>query len=525
MPSDLPDAGDNPKPLSSILEGRLHPLTLLFSISGSIRRLIIPSIPLLVFGSRITTAVIVGLMVALTVIRALVRYFSFSYRVEGSDLVTEQGLLGRTQRHIPLDRVQEISIEQGVLHRIFGVVDAKIETAGGQGAEATLSVLSRDEAERLRNAVFARAAALKGSLAKETEKETGEQSEPALSRVTLPERTVIRRLSLGDLVMAGITSNHLLSALVLVGTLWAFVDDILPESIYKRAANTIADATGRLLEQGARTAVLVTALLVILILAISVLFSLIGSVVLFYGFTFSTSGEDLHRSYGLLTQRSSSLPRRRIQVLEIEQKFLRRLLGLATLRADTVGSHSDESEERNHGRDVLLPVVKREEVDELLPVFFPDLEPEAPAWQQVSPLAVRRGTFQGGAVCLLITAATVYYQGSAWGLWPLVLLPLIYWANLVRYRNLGYSLGDRYFRTRRGWLGRSVHIVPIRKSQVVEIHQSVFDKRLGLASLVVDTAGQAFTGGGPQISNLPVEEAYQVARALAQRAAATEYKL
>ncbi len=521
MRSDPPDAGDKPNPVASILEGRLHPLTLLFSISGSIRRLIIPSIPLLVFGSRVTTAVIVGLMVALTVIRALIRYFSFSYRVEASDLVTEQGILGRTERHIPLDRVQEISIEQGVLHRIFGVVDAKIETAGGQGAEATLSVLSRSEAERLRQAVFARAAALKKPLIKEAASE----AEQTASNVTLPERRVIRRLSLGDLVIAGATSNHLLSALVLVGTLWAFVDDILPESIYERAADVIADATGRLLEQDAATAVLVTLVLVIMILAISVVFSLIGSVALFYGFTFSTTGEDLHRSYGLLTQRSSSLPRHRIQVLEIEQKLLRRLFGLATLRADTVGSHSDESEERSHGRDVLIPVVKREEVDALLPVFFPDLEPAPPAWQKVSPLAVRRGTFQGGALCLLITAAAVYYQGSAWGLWPLVLLPFIYWANLVRYRNLGYSLGDRYFRTRRGWLGRSIHIVPIRKSQVVEIHQSVFDKRLGLASLVVDTAGQAFTGGGPQITNLPLEEAYRLARTLAQRAAATEYKL
>ncbi|HKY05559.1 MAG TPA: PH domain-containing protein, partial [Blastocatellia bacterium] len=446
---------------------------------------------------------------------------------ETSDLVTEQGILGRTERHIPLDRVQEISIEQGVLHRIFGVVDAKIETAGGQGAEATLSVLSRAEAERLRQAVLARAAALKDPLVKKDAltKEAASEAELTPGPVTQPERRVIRRLSIGDLVVAGATSNHLLSALVLVGTLWAFVDDILPESIYKRAADAVADATGRLLEQDAATAVLVTLVLVVLILAVSVLFSLIGSVALFYGFTFSTTGEDLHRSYGLLTQRSSSLPRHRIQVLEIEQKLLRRLFGLATLRADTVGGHSDESEERNRGRDVLIPVVKRDEVEGLLPVFFPDLEPAPEAWQRVSPLAVRRGTFQGGVVCLLITVATLYYQGSAWGLWPLALLPFIYWANLVRYRNLGYWLGDRYFRTRRGWLGRSIHIVPIRKSQVVEIHQSIFDKRLGLASLIVDTAGQAFTGGGPQITNLPVDEAYQVARTLARRAAATEYKL
>ena len=37
--------------------------------------------------------------------------------------------------------------------------------------------------------------------------------------------------------------------------------------------------------------------------------SVIGTVAMFYGFTLSLAGEDLHRAYGLLTRRSSSLPR------------------------------------------------------------------------------------------------------------------------------------------------------------------------------------------------------------------------
>ena len=68
-----------------------------------------------------------------------------------------QGLIGKQERHIPLARVQDVRLEQGVVHRVFGVVKVDIETAGGSGAEASLSVLSVAEAERLRGAVFARA--------------------------------------------------------------------------------------------------------------------------------------------------------------------------------------------------------------------------------------------------------------------------------------------------------------------------------------------------------------------------------
>ncbi|MGH9936449.1 MAG: PH domain-containing protein, partial [Blastocatellia bacterium] len=70
---------------------------------------------------------------------------------------------------------------------------------------------------------------------------------------------------------------------------------------------------------------------------------------------------------------------------------------------------------------------------------------------------------------------------------------------------------------------RSTHIVPISKVQAVEIHQSPFDRRLGLATLNIDTAGQAYTGGGPQISNLPIDEAREIAGALAHRASAMRY--
>ncbi|MGH9847564.1 MAG: PH domain-containing protein, partial [Blastocatellia bacterium] len=90
--------------------------------------------------------------------------------------------------------------------------------------------------------------------------------------------------------------------------------------------------------------------------------------------------------------------------------------------------------------------------------------------------------------------------------------------------HLGYALGPRYLQTRRGWLGRSTHIVPIHKIQAVELHQTPFDRRLGLARLSIDTAGQAYTGGGPQISNLPIAEARAIARTLSQQAARIQFK-
>jgi putative membrane protein len=510
-------------PTPSIFEGRLHPMTIAFGLLKSARGLI-PVAPLLLFGNKIQGILLLVAITAGAVATALARYFSFSYRVEGAELITQHGILERQQRSIPLERIQEIRVEQGVLHRLFDVVDAKVETGGGAGAEASLSVLSRAEAERLRRAVFERVAMIR-TKAEAVPQVVGQRAGQTAGgpAAASQERTVIRRLGLKDLILSGLTTNHLLSALALAGALWRYADELLPHRYFQQAESAVYHESSRLFMQGRVMAVAVTVMAALGVFSIGAIFSIIAAIIRFYGFTFSRSGEDLYRRYGLVTRRASSLPRRRIQVLKIEEKLFRRPFGLATLRADTSGSHR-EHEDHNSGHDVLLPILRRKEVDELLPNFFPDFDAGQSEWRRVSRLAIRRGMIKGAIVCALLAALFLSLNWRLLSLWPLALAPLFYLVSVANYRNLAYRLSERYFCARRGWAGRSTHIVPIDKIQAVEIHQSPLDRRLGLATLRVDTAGQAYTGGGPHLSNLPIEEARAVAGVLARRAAVTRYR-
>ncbi len=494
--------------VAALLEGRLHPMTLVLGLIGSLRKLIIPAVPILLMGNKFRWGGIglFGLMLMGTVVTLLIRYFSFSYRIQGRELVTREGLIERKERHIPLEQIQEIRIEQNLLQRVFDVVEAVIETAGGEGAEAKLSVLSRVEAERLRAAVAARSAAKKAAA-----------SEPSVTPET-KEPVVIRKLSLQDLVLHGLTSNHLLSALAILGAIWAFADDVLPNSIYRRLGQFLQVTAGDMLRQGLRAALFVLALGLAGALTVGLVVSVMGSVVKFFNYTLTQQGDELQRSYGLLTRHASSLPRQRIQVLKIEEGMIRRWFGLATLRADISGSKKQD-EDDNKGRDVLLPIARRDELPALLAVFFPQLAADETAWKQVSRLAIRRGTTVSIVILLLVVTLVCTGTRSGHGLWLLALAPVLSWINLKSYREFGYALGKQYFRTQQGWLGRATHIVPIEKSQMIVVRQSPFDRRWQLATLSVDTAGQASTGGSPSISNLPVDEALQVARKLAQQAA------
>src|SRR5262245_57422267 len=281
---------------ASVFEGRLHPLTIAFGLLKAARG-IIPAVSLLLFGNKIYGFVLLMAVVASTVATALARYFSFTYRIEGNELITQQGILERKQRSIPLERIQEIRVEQGVLHRVFDVVDAKIETGGSGGAEASLSVLSRAEVERLRRAVFERAAKIRSDAGALASSDQAREAQPAVA----PEPVVIRRLGLKDLILIGLTTNHLLSALALAGALWNFAEEHVPESFRRRAGNILYRESSRLFAQDAATTIALAILGALAVILIGAVFSTIASIIRFYGFTLSRAGEDLRRRYGLFT--------------------------------------------------------------------------------------------------------------------------------------------------------------------------------------------------------------------------------
>ena len=357
-----------------VFQGRLHPLTLLFAAWHTFRGFLLPLVALVIFGNKAAWSTLLFVFIGIPLVLAVLRYFTFTYRIEGGELITAHGVLGRTERQIPLTRVQDVRIEQGVLHRLFGVAEVFVETAGGRGAEASLSVLSRSEAERLRAAVFERIPVASAGTA------VGAAAKP-------PEREIIRRLGVRELMLEGITSNRIASALALLAVGWQYLDELLRKGTQERWLQAATRNLEQWIEQAGEQAWVYLVLTAGAVFLACVLFSVVGSMVIFFGFTLSRAGEDLHRTYGLFTRRSSSLPRRRIQVLRIEETLLRRWFRLATLRADTAGSVATH-EEGKGGRDVLLPLVRRSEVDGLLPTFFPDLERGDNGWELVSRRAI-----------------------------------------------------------------------------------------------------------------------------------------
>ena len=122
---------------------RLHPLSWLFAAAQVARGFIVPAIVVL-FASGESYELWALAFAVPVAIGAVLQYAVFRYRLADDEIVVRDGLLTRTERHIPYARIQNVDLVQNPLHRLLRVALVRVETASGAKPEAVMRVLSLD---------------------------------------------------------------------------------------------------------------------------------------------------------------------------------------------------------------------------------------------------------------------------------------------------------------------------------------------------------------------------------------------
>lgn len=476
-------------------ERRLHPVAMLIGAVGMLRRwiggLVFPGVALLVsqgFSLRTVVLFVLGIIVV-AVLAALWGFLSWratTYTVTSSSFRLRQGVVQKSERTIPLEHVQSVDTVQGVIQRLFGVVEVHIETAGGGASEpdASLSALERTAAQTLR---------------REIEGSGGERSREA----TGP--TVLRRLSTRELLFAGATSGQIGVAFSLIAVGSQFVDDFLSDAFVRRLIETLVPNW--------------FALLLVLVpvgLLLAWLLAVAGTVLAYSGFTLSREGSFLYIKRGLLERREATIPLSRIQAIRISEGILRQPFGLAALRVESAGYGE------NAGVSTMLfPLLPRAEVHEFLaraaPEFAvdPDLEP-------LPRRALRRYVFRAAALAVLIVLASVAFSSlvfqSGSGLLSLLLLPPAAVYGWLCFRDAGWAFeGDRLIVRYRS-LGRKTAVAPRRRLQSRGVLRNPLQRRVRLATFVAEVASGS-GGFALQVKDLDTRSAIDLVGALSARPA------
>src|SRR5215204_7077426 len=133
----------------------LHPLFLLTGFGGSLRGMAggYAGIGYLAVSGRLQTALFGAVLLLLFMAASLFLYWRrFEYRVGENEIRIDSGILNRTHRSIPFDRIQDVDMTQGPLARLLGLAKVKFETGGAtQGGkdEGVLQAIPLARAEEI----------------------------------------------------------------------------------------------------------------------------------------------------------------------------------------------------------------------------------------------------------------------------------------------------------------------------------------------------------------------------------------
>ncbi|MCA0393300.1 MAG: PH domain-containing protein [Proteobacteria bacterium] len=492
-----------PEPAPAVVasaERRLHPWSWLFVLLGSLRQFIVPLVVLVFLGGRRDEGYqLFGALVLVTVLAlaSVWRYFTYRYRIDGDSLLIRSGLLERSLRQVPFSRIHNVELRQTLLHRLFGVAEVKLESAGGDKPEAQMRVLKLSDALALERLIRHRGRA-------------GDADAPDAA----DDGDTLLALPTAEIVRLGLVSNR---GMVVVGAAFALAWQVLPEDAMAQAMRSLwRQAFGyvRHLDGSVVLNTLTVAGFVLAALALVRAFSVVLAIVRYHGFRLREHGRRLTVERGLLARVRSSVSRRRIQAWTLREGLLHRLFRRRSLAIDTAGSRTDGAQQQDRGLHELAPIATPAACDTLVRhVLARDAWPPRD-WLPLHPRAWQRLLLGDVVFAAALVAGLCWYLGG-WGAFGLLWLPWAWLAARRQARFAGYHVDDHLVAVREGWWSRHWRFAEIDKLQALQLRQSPLDRRFGMASLWLDTAGANPMAPALRMRYLPLDEA----RALAERLA------
>ncbi|MCR2816385.1 PH domain-containing protein [Microbacterium jiangjiandongii] len=387
--------------------------------------------------------VVVALLVVLGLVLLLIAGFYMSWRfhtlrITDDDVEVRSGILFRTQRRAPLDRVQGVNLTRPMIARLLGM--AKLEVVGaGTDSNVKLEYLSTANAEAVRADILrlasgrrlgksAATAASAGSLAQTVNRGLTGLIEGDDQAAEAPESVV--HIPVGRLVASQIISPG--TVMLLLGIV----------------------------------AIIVGAVLGTPWVLLSVVPAVIGfgaywvrQIVRSLRYSIAPTPDGVRITFGLLTTVTEIVPPGRVHALEVSQSVLWRRFGWWTIKINRLTGRSvyDGSPDQF---TTVLPVGTLADVERVLQLLLPQVAGADAA------LLLRQGV--EGPV-----------EGDEYATTPRrarILRPL-------SWRRNGFRLTGDQLLLRRGVVWRKLAILPLARLQSIGIYQGPIDRALRVAAV------------------------------------------
>ena len=428
---------------------------------------------------------LIALLGVLALVVVLVAVFWFvwrfqQFRITGDHVEVRKGIIFRSHRRAPLDRVQGVNLTRPFPARIIGL--AKLEVVGaGTDANVALEYLATPRAEGVRAEILRLASGARAARHAALDPQgaaTPDGSAPTSARAQLVGSMnegvngLLAGVDLQDVVpesVVKIPAGRLIGSQLISGLLWlVFFGVIFAIAIGSTLIGVLIDGDpdGGIVLLGIGLGMGVP----MLIAVVGITWAQISKSL---RYSIAPTPDGVRITYGLLTTVTETLPPGRIFAVEVSQSLLWRPFGWWTIKINRMSGKSAAQQSSSSGQhfNVVLPVGKRADVERVLSLVLPDVPAESiPAlWDQgvVGP------------------AENDPYRTMPRRAW---------WRRPVSWKRHGYALTTDGLLLRRGIVWRKLAVFPLARLQGVSLSQGPIDRAQAVSGAQVHTVPGPITG-------------------------------
>lgn len=461
------------------MQKRLHPARMLLSIVHTIRNVFFPALFLFVFHRADQDGWIYwgryGFLafLAVSLVWIVVKWWIFRYEFRGQTLYVYDGLFVKSERQVPLERIQNAHRHTSFLHKLLRLTSLSLET-GGDEASLKLEAVTQKEADRIE-------ALLSGE---------GDGLQEG--------RTLHFQATNRELLKASFTSFSFFLIIPLLASLYFTVDDFLNLGGFTRSAVEYVTAALWLL---------VPIIVVLVVLGVAA-----GIVITYLQYGNSAIMSDENRIYlkkGLLNETFFTINKEKVQAIKWKQSLLKRWFGLVEVELISAGDTGEGELQTNSLFPFLLERDARRIVKELLPAYQLTTEmdrlPQAALW-----IKLMRPSY----VWIIATAVLIWWRPVYWYASP-ALLALILLLRWLEFKQARYAINEAFLQLKTGALSTELLLTTRGKVQEVEVKEGLLQRRWKVATIRI--ANRARPVHYTELVDVPVETARHFYRWYANR--------
>ena len=392
-------------------------------------------------------------------------YFEYSFDFDRSEFLIKKGWLKKTKLSVPFEKIQQVNINQNIIHKIFSLYEIQMDTAGSKDTEVDIKAVSSKIADDFKEI----SETIKKSISKNIDNEMEQEESLEIDLLTL--------------VKTGLTSQYFetlgaMIALFFVGV--GFLNDL--EIDYAPAIVDFYDKTD--------FNFFAISIAIFIVIYIILMVNLCLTLIKYYGYKALKKLQNLEVKYGLIQTKSILLSPIKVQEFRSTQNWIQKKINLRNVRISQASSMNVAAPNRRNIVDV--PGCSNQQMDKLFDFIYDDkINDEIVVRPSIRKFLINFSFFTLLPTIIFIALLNnIAFLDNAYFLNFIIIYFILSSFSAWRfYRNSILFYSKNFIRIQSGFWDIKTKTIENYKIQSVMLYQAFWHKRFNLGSIILLTAG------------------------------------